>query len=603
MAIIDIHRLLQTEDLLVDGAIGQIGWGPRRLTSMEIDDQSYLVMGGTGGGLGIATFDTNGRLDFIDAYATPYNPLNMTRLGGQGPLSHTIDDTTYIYSTGSYSDGVTNFGYGIAVLKIADPLNPKLLQQVKDSNAIGEAGINGGSDPVIVGNGTNDYLVVSSGRDDELHSYKIRDNGKLGPVQISKTSERLSDGYTFAEVGDTSFIVSFGSYSTAPMQVLKLNARGFFKPVYDLPPDESAIYNLQTKGIVSAKVGGQTYVFASEVTSGSILAFKLNKSGELSLVDKIFPSAGDQWGHPEGLETFKHEGETYIVSGGYGRSVAVFKVSDGGTLFEVDEFTMASPSLGRVADIEVLQFGAETYFAVSTTSTAPLTSYRFVATDKPIKGGSGKDQLTGTAEDDQILGRSGNDRLLGAGGDDLIEGGKGNDRLFGQAGADDIFGGDGDDIISGGAGNEFIFGEAGADNLSGDLGNDYIVGGAGRDRVLGQDGNDRLFGGAGRDVIKGGSGNDDLTDGGGALDRLSGNTGADTFIFVDDGKLDVIVDYEDGIDKIDLRAEGSLIFTDLTISTVGNGLLVTYGNDSIKINAMDGQIFDYELNASDFIFQ
>ena len=48
MAIIDIHRLLQTEDLLVDGAIGQIGWGPRRLTSMEIDDQSYLVMGAQG---------------------------------------------------------------------------------------------------------------------------------------------------------------------------------------------------------------------------------------------------------------------------------------------------------------------------------------------------------------------------------------------------------------------------------------------------------------------------------------------------------------------------------------------------------------------------
>lgn len=606
MAIIDIQNLVRAEDLLVDGSSGQIGWSPGRLTSMMINDQGYLVMGGGHpGGIGVATFASNGRLDFVDAYATAFSPLMSAKLSGQGVLAHEIDGTTYVYSTGSYSVGNFGSNYGISVLSFADPDDPQLLEQIRDAYALGEPGINGGSDPVIIAKGARDFLVVSGGYqgNDGLHSYRIRDDGTLGPLKISATSTNLSDGYTTAEVGNASFIVSFGSYDIAPMQVLKMNARGVFKPVYDLPAYESAIFNQQTKGIVSAEVGGRTYVFASEVTRGAILAFELKKSGELSLVDKIFPGVGDQWGYAEGLETFEQAGETYILSGGYGRSVAVFKVSDGGTLFEVDEFVMETPGLGRVADIEVMQFGAETYFAVTTTASAPLTSYRFVATDAPIVGGSGNNRMMGTDADDQILGGKGNDKVFGAAGDDLIEGGDGNDRLFGQDGADDIFGGAGDDMIDGGSGDEFIFGEAGNDVLKGGIGHDFIKGGAGQDRILGQDGNDRLFGGAERDVLKGGSGNDQLTDGAGKSDRLSGNAGSDIFIFVDDGKRDVIVDYEDGIDKIDLRAEGPLLFTDLGIRAVGTGLLVTYGNDSIKINSMDGEIFDYELNASDFLFQ
>jgi glucose/arabinose dehydrogenase len=86
---------------------------------------------------------------------------------------------------------------------------------------------------------------------------------------------------------------------------------------------------------------------------------------------------------------------------------------------------------------------------------------------------------------------------------------------------------------------------------------DVINGGDGNDRILGGIGNDKLRGDAGQDSINGG-GQDDLINGGGGQDRLTGGTGADTFDFnqISDSrsgsKRDVIVDFDDGQDVIDL---------------------------------------------------
>lgn len=605
MAIVDIQRLVASEDLLVTGGGGQpVAWVPRRLASFEDGGSTYLLAGGdSSNGLGLISFAPSGRLDFQDAFATVYGPLDGYRLSKQGLAVHEAGERDFVYSTGWASDNGGSWRYAVTVLDFSDPASPGVLQHFADPEAIGEVGINGGMDPLVAGAGGRDFLLVTGARGNVFHSYRIFDNGKLGPLKVSQASERLSDGFTSTRIDGTTYIVTFGAWDTAPMQVLKLNKKGFLAPVFELSGDEPAIYNRITKGIVTAEAGGETYVFASEVTRGTIMSYKMDSKGGLTLVDQIAPGTGDFWGAPEGLEAFTHDGETYIVSGGYGRSIAVFKVSDGGSLIEVDEFTMEAPSLGRVADIEVVQFAPdETFFAVSTLSGAPLTSFQFLATWAPITGGARDNRLKGTDEDDEILARNGNDKVLAGLGDDLIEGGAGNDTLLGQGGDDDIHGGGGRDLVRGGSGDEFIFGGAGRDRLKGNDGNDYIAGGGGNDRIAGNDGNDRLFGGAGADRLAGGSGNDRLMDGAGKGDVLSGGSGSDVFILADDGARDRITDFEDGLDRIDLRAEGEMLFTDLEISKAESGLIVRYGDDSLHIEAAGGTLNVHDLSNSDFIF-
>lgn len=148
-----------------------------------------------------------------------------------------------------------------------------------------------------------------------------------------------------------------------------------------------------------------------------------------------------------------------------------------------------------------------------------------------------RELVTGTGEPDEfrfknsdttdylIRANDGNDLVRTGSGDDFVAAGKGDDR---------VFTGDGDDYANGGDGN------------------DMINGGSGNDRLSGGEGNDRLFGGVGSDRLQGGSGNDLLV-GGIGDDSMAGGEGRDTFrINMNSDGNDVIHDFEDGIDKLDL---------------------------------------------------
>ena len=99
-----------------------------------------------------------------------------------------------------------------------------------------------------------------------------------------------------------------------------------------------------------------------------------------------------------------------------------------------------------------------------------------------------------------------------------------------------------------------LIGAAGDDKLQGAAGNDTIRGLGGNDNLLGLGGNDRLEGYGGNDIINGGDGNDRISGAQGS-DILTGGGGADTFVYNHSGHgLDTIIDFEVGLDKIDVSA-------------------------------------------------
>ena len=201
-----------------------------------------------------------------------------------------------------------------------------------------------------------------------------------------------------------------------------------------------------------------------------------------------------------------------------------------------------------------------------------------------ILGGAGDDQIDGGYESDTVVGGDGNDTVDGSRGIDLVTGGEGNDVLYG---------GDAGDTLSGGNGDDNMYGDGGSDSMVGGNGNDYMSGGDANDSIYGNAGNDNLTGGGGLDYLNGGWDDDVLT--GGAL--------ADTFAFILDNGNDVITDFENGTDLIDLTVYNTSYGAMQTaISDFNGGAIIDFaqmgGSGSVWVQGTPAAF----LNNNDFIF-
>ncbi|MCP5073070.1 MAG: calcium-binding protein [Rhodobacteraceae bacterium] len=195
-----------------------------------------------------------------------------------------------------------------------------------------------------------------------------------------------------------------------------------------------------------------------------------------------------------------------------------------------------------------------------------------------------------------VVGGAGNDQLTGNSGDNDMSGGNNNDVLRGKAGEDTLNGDNGDDELRGGKDE---------DTLDGGVGTDDLYGGSGDDSLSGGENVDNLYGGKGDDNLSGDGGGDNL-DGGRGDDTLTGGGGADTFIFGLKSDNDVITDFTDGTDQIDLSAynlggRGDLVaagaFTDTALGAVIDLSLVG-GTGTITVTGM----LVADLNNSEFVF-
>jgi Ca2+-binding RTX toxin-like protein len=236
----------------------------------------------------------------------------------------------------------------------------------------------------------------------------------------------------------------------------------------------------------------------------------------------------------------------------------------------------------------------------------------------------GAGALMGTALADSLSGLGGSDELYGLEGDDSLSGGLGDDVLIGGAGRDVLDGGAGVDTASyatakaglradlsyptkstgDAAGDVFtsienLIGSDFNDSLGGNNANNILYGGGGDDSLGGLGGGDRLFGGAGNDTLLG-QGGTDILDGGAGNDVLNGGLGSrDWFVFSGNWGQDRIVDFERGVDLIDLRGN-DLTFAELTVTQQGADVLVSSAEFGASILISNLQAAN--LAVTDFLF-
>lgn len=141
-----------------------------------------------------------------------------------------------------------------------------------------------------------------------------------------------------------------------------------------------------------------------------------------------------------------------------------------------------------------------------------------------------------------------------------------------------------------------ITGDQQDNSLSGGGDGDVLNGGGGDDLLSGERGADRLYGNDGNDVLDGGDG----------YDQLWGGAGADHFVFTAaDTRSDLVRDYQDGSDSLDVSDWGATSLEDLTITDLGAGrvrVALADGDLSFELRAGGEPLSASDLDSSDFIF-
>ncbi|MFT3673404.1 M10 family metallopeptidase C-terminal domain-containing protein [Aestuariivirga sp.] len=271
-----------------------------------------------------------------------------------------------------------------------------------------------------------------------------------------------------------------------------------------------------------------------------------------------------------------------------------------------------------------------------------------------LNGGAGADTLVGGNDNDSLIGGTDADTMQGGNGNDIYYVDNVND-IVDETGTDGIdkvmssisfsladgthvlgevenlvltgnaainaTGNSLDNVITGNAGSNILDGGDGTDTLSFDgmtravvvdlsvttaqvtpygtdtyLNFENLTGGSAADTLTGSAGDNVLSGGGNADKLFGGAGNDTLIGGIGA-DRLTGGADSDVFCFkaVSESTTraaDSILDFQDGIDKIDLSAIDAITGgSDDGFQFIGNAAFVPGAAGKLQVTTTATQTF------------
>jgi len=94
------------------------------------------------------------------------------------------------------------------------------------------------------------------------------------------------------------------------------------------------------------------------------------------------------------------------------------------------------------------------------------------------------------------------------------------------------------------------------------------------------------MGGIGSDTLRGGNG----------FDVLNGGRGVDTFVFTSNDGSDIIEDFQDGTDILQVSVGN---FDALDISNGADGAVIDYGTGTVELTGVNANLLD----ADDFLFE
>lgn len=301
-------------------------------------------------------------------------------------------------------------------------------------------------------------------------------------------------------------------------------------------------------------VDGQTYLIAASASESGVSTYLVDPvSGALELRGAMGAQNGLGVNNPTGMEVVTAFGNSYVILASAGsNSLSVMQVMPGGGLMTVDHvIDTLNTRFGNVATLETFTIDGRVY----------------------VLAGGGDDgvSLFTLLPDGHLLHLETLVDSMSLGLNNVAE------------------------IAAHRIGQEVqIFvtsqNEGGLTQFSLDTSQqgEQILGTNENNTLGGNGGDDLLSGGRGDDVLRGNGGDDILLDGAGQ-DRLYGGAGADIFVLSADNQLDWIMDFQAGVDRLDISSFQMLYsLGQLGFSTTSYGARIVYRGEVIEVHNQAG---------------
>jgi Ca2+-binding RTX toxin-like protein len=190
--------------------------------------------------------------------------------------------------------------------------------------------------------------------------------------------------------------------------------------------------------MVSATVGGTTYLIVAGGISSSLSVIRLWNTGEMLLTDHVIDTRDTRFQGAGAVATISIGGQTVVVTGGGDAGITLFLLAPGGRLVLAGR--LVDPGRTAIDNLQALALRHEgdvlEIFAAGEGAGVTRLQVDVAGMTAPRVGTSGADSLTGGAGIDLLAGDDGADTLVGLAGIDVLIDGAGSDSLFGGTGAD-----------------------------------------------------------------------------------------------------------------------------------------------------------------------
>ncbi|MEM8537167.1 MAG: calcium-binding protein, partial [Pseudomonadota bacterium] len=482
-------------------------------------------------------------------------------LPGDDAVSHVTDLTVVATSGGTYLASTTRYD---GVLRLWD-INGGPLSLTDEVAFTGPIQAGGAAGAAVLSISGASAVITGGAAGGALQIRGIGSDGSFGAASILSG---LPSGFAAFQHASTLTLpdsrqVIYGALANQPgIATLELAASGAVLR-HGITTGSAQHPATQISATAITQVGGQNVLLSISSTANTLTSRQIDSDGNLGGALTLSPDDGLWISAPTALATASMSGRSYAVIGAAGSdSLTVVEVGTDGSLTIRDHiFDAREMRFGGVISLDVITIGAMTYVVAGGADDGLSL---FVLLD----GG----MLIPRAhiEDTDDIGLHNISAVaLHTDGTDL--------NIYATSSAE-----------VGLTHLQYDTGTAGL-SLAASPAGGMLIGTIGADVLQGGDSADTINGGAGADIIVDGAGTDVLTGGG----------GADYFVFVPDGTMDRITDFEVGVDRIDLSLWPMLRdISQLTISLRPDGMQISYGPETLIVQSSDGATIDYRTLAT-----